>query len=116
MNKKKLDEEMEKLIGETQRPEIVMFLKLLRQVWQIDWTVAPYDVWTHFIEWDIPYFRRFMTLDEGDEDEEMELLQEWITSRAKGAKDQKSWQGQVVELIERVNNVRSSVANFKEYS
>jgi hypothetical protein len=108
MDKKKLDAEMAKLIGEVTQPEIVIFLKLLRQVWQIDWTVAPYDVWVRFMEWDIPYFRRFMTLDEGDEDEEMELLQEWIASRAKGSKDQKNWKGKIIGVIEQVNNVRKN--------
>jgi hypothetical protein len=113
MDKKRLDGEMIKLIEEAEKPETIIFLKLLRQVWQVDWTVAPYDVWAHFMEWDIPYFRRFMSLDEGDEDEEMELLQQWISSRAKAGKDQKGWKGQIIELIERVNNLRSSVGNFK---
>ncbi len=108
MDKQKLDGEMVKLIEATERPEVIIFLKLLRQVWQIDWTVAPYDVWVRFMEWDIPYFRRFMTLDEGDEDEEMELLQEWIASRSKGSKDQKNWKGQIIELIEQVNNIRKN--------
>ena len=111
MDKQRLDTELQALINATDSEELKIFLKLLRQVWQIDWTVAPYDVWTHYIEYDIPYFRRFMELDIGDEAEEMQLLQDWISSRAKlGGKDTGSnWKEQLKDLIEQVNRLRSTV-------
>lgn len=36
-----------------------IILGLTKQVWQIDWTVAPFDIISHYLEFDIPYFYRF---------------------------------------------------------
>jgi|GEM_PF-1543350 len=92
-----------------------IFIRLLKQVWEIDWTVAPYDVWCHMIEWDIPYFLRFMSMDEGDEAEEERLIRDWIGTRL-GLRKQKNrpeWKGRVVSLVEEMNQLRASVRKAK---
>ncbi|XZO04084.1 MAG: hypothetical protein ACM65L_10345 [Microcoleus sp.] len=62
-------------------PDQKIFLRLLKEVWQVDWTVAPYDVWTHMMEFNVPYFLRFMAVDEGDEEAEQQLIQDWLRLR-----------------------------------
>ncbi|HLO88371.1 MAG TPA: hypothetical protein VK203_25665 [Nostocaceae cyanobacterium] len=93
--------------------EETVFLRLLQQVWQIDWTIAPYDVWTHMVEWDVPYFRRFMILDEGDEAEEEQIIRDWTEARlALGGKDKgeaRDAKKRIVNLIQEVNELRSSI-------
>lgn len=90
-----------------------IFLKLLREVWQVDWTVAPYDVWTRMIEWDVSYFLRFMAVDEGDEAEEEQLITDWISSRVEFRKALTSagYKAKLVALIEEANRLRSAVRN-----
>lgn len=112
MDRQQLSEALSSAIDSGDRlPEEKIFLKLLRQVWQIDWTVAPYDVWSHMIEYDVPYFKRFMDADVGDEDEEIALLEEWIVSRTKlGGKDTGSnWKHRIIDLIDEANNLRVGV-------
>ncbi len=93
--------------------EETVFLRLLQQVWQIDWTIPPYDIWTHMVEWDVPYFRRFMLLDEGDEAEEEQIIRDWTETRLSlgnrdrvSARDSKK---RIVDLIQEVNQLRSSI-------
>lgn len=92
-------------------PEEKIFLRLLKEVWQVDWTVAPYDVWTRMIEWDIPYFLRFMGVDQGDEEEEEQLIQDWIASRTqlRAKNTGEDWRQRVVALINDVNHLRLSI-------
>jgi len=114
MNKQQLIEGIRSLIDrDNHTPEEVVFLKLLMQVWQIDWTIPPYDVWTHMIEWDVPYFRRFMLFDEGDEAEEEQIIRDWTESRLRlGDRDKSSMRDsrkRMIDLIEGVNQLRSSI-------
>ena len=51
---------------------------LTKQVWQIDWTVAPYDIIYRCLQFDITYFYQFMDADKGDEAEENALINEWV--------------------------------------
>lgn len=110
MDRQKLIEELEAAIGDRPEEEKI-FIKLLQQVWEVDWTVAPYDVWTHMIEWDIPYFLRFMGMDEGDEEAEEKLIQDWVASRVTLRKQStgQGWRQRVSALIDEVNHVRVRV-------
>jgi hypothetical protein len=58
-------------------PEEKIFLKLLKKVWQVDWTIPPSDVWFHMIQGDTDYFRRFMGAYEEHEEAEEQLIREW---------------------------------------
>lgn len=111
MNKQSLISALEEALNTGDRTdEEKIFIKLLQQVWEIDWTVAPYDVWTHMIECDVPYFLRFMAMDEGDEEVEDQLVQEWIASRlALRSKTGKDWKRRIVDLIDEMNQVRASI-------
>ena len=88
-----------------------IFVRLLKQVWQIDWTVAPYDVWTHMVSWDLPYFLRFMQMDVGDEAEEDKLILDWVSTRLKQRKGDTAgdWKKNVVALIDEMNQLRASI-------
>ncbi len=92
-----------------------IFILLLRQVWQIDWTVAPYDVWSRMIDWDIPYFLRFMEIDEGDEREEERLIQEWIGCRLALRRKEtgSAWKNRVMALIDEMNQLRARIRKEK---
>ena len=112
METQRLTAALEAAITRGDRPiEHQIFMKLLRQVWQIDWTVAPFDVWTHYVEWDVPYFLRFMSMDTGDEAEEQQLLIDWITSRIQmKRKDTGSgWKQGVMSLITEMCQLRETV-------
>lgn len=50
------------------------FIRMLRQVWQIDWSVPPSTIWLNLINRNQDYFLSFMDLDDGDEKEEKWLL------------------------------------------
>ncbi|MGK7928373.1 MAG: hypothetical protein AB4290_24555 [Spirulina sp.] len=110
MNKGKLDAAMKAAIAQKTAPEQKIFMQLLRQVWQIDWTVPPYDVWGHYIAYDIPYFLRFMKADIGDEAEEKQLIMDWISSRlelgGKSKEDAKSWKKELIALLDEANQIR----------
>jgi hypothetical protein len=115
MNKEQLAAGLESLLDSGNRTaEEEVFLRLLKQVWQIDWSIAPYDVWTHMIEWDIPYFRRFMILDEGEEGEEEQIIRDWTETRlGLGSKEKSSARDakkRIVELMQEVNVLRSMVS------
>ncbi|NEQ07201.1 MAG: hypothetical protein F6K63_34310 [Moorea sp. SIO1G6] len=108
MNKDALSEALIALANQDRPLSEKIFLKLLRQVWQIDWTVAAYDVWGHYIEYDVPYFLRFMKADVGDEAEEKQLLIDWIGSRLELRNQKGSGQDRLIDLIEEVNQLRAS--------
>ncbi len=88
-------------------PSEIIFLRLLDQVWQIDWTIAPYDVWVRMLEYDIPYFKRFMDLDRGDEAAEAQLIIDWVNARMTVRGSQ--WKDRIVALFEEVNRLREHV-------
>jgi len=110
MNKQALSEALEALAQQDRPLSEKIFIRLLKQVWQIDWTVAAYDVWGHYIEWDIPYFLRFMRADVGDEAEEQQLIIDWVSSRLELQKQEKGqdWKKRLIRLIEEVNQLRAS--------
>lgn len=89
-------------------PVARVVLGLTRQVWQIDWTVAPFDIVSHYLEFDIPYFYRFMAMDLGDEDEEQALLIDWIQSRNALNKEAKA---KLPALVDELNQLRVTARN-----
>lgn len=113
MDKQRLSEGIQSLIDKgNYTTEETVFLRLLKQVWQIDWTIAPWDVWTHMMEWDVPYFRRFMIMDDGDEAEEEKIIRDCTEARLLGAKEKSSpreVKRRIIELIQEVNVMRSSI-------
>ncbi|MDJ1185302.1 hypothetical protein [Roseofilum casamattae] len=112
MNKQTLVAALEAEVTKPGRgPEEIIFLRLLKQVWEVDWTVAPYEVWTRMMKWDIPYFLEFMRADVGDEREENQLIIDWITSRIamEGRDKGGSWKRQVCDLIDQMNRLRETV-------
>lgn len=111
METSKLVAALDAAIAKERPPEEKIFLRLLREVWQVDWTVAPYDVWTHMIEWNVPYFLRFMAVDSGDEAEEDQLIKDWMSSRLEFRKRESSAErkAQAVAVIEEVNRLRITV-------
>ena len=70
-----IEAEIEK---EDRLPDEKIFLRLLKEVWQVDWMVAPLDVWAHMLEGDIPYFLNFMGYNQENEEVEPQLIQDWI--------------------------------------
>ena len=108
MNKGALDNALLGL-SETKEGSFKIFVKLVRQVWQIDWTVAPYDIWGHYIEYDIPYFLRFMKADVGDEEEEKAIIIEWIESRLdlRKADTDSGWRSGLIDLLDELNQLRA---------
>lgn len=108
MDKAKLDAALQSVIaGKNGNDKI--FFQLARQVWQIDWTVAPYDIWGHYVNYDIPYFLRFMKADVGDEAEEKQLIVDWIMARMDLKKQNEGLPERVIALIDELNQLRASV-------
>lgn len=110
MDKGKLDAALQAAIA-TKEGADKIFFQLTRQVWQIDWTVAPYDIWGHYVDYDIPYFLRFMRADVGDEAEEKAILIAWIESRLnlKSKSSESGFHNHLISLIDELNQVRVSV-------
>lgn len=106
MNTEALIAELDTLIAQDRPVLVKVFLRLLKQVWQIDWTVAAYDVMSHYLEFDIPYFYRFMALDEGDEAEENQLIKDWVAARLQVKNTDKP---ALINVISEVNELRVQV-------
>ncbi len=102
MNKEALMAALDELIAKKEGVEKII-AQLTKQVWQIDWTVAVFDILSHYLEFDIPYFYRFMSMDIGDEAEEKQLLHDWIDSRDAVTKEIKAT---FPTLVEELNQVR----------
>lgn len=102
MNKAALDSALVALIGQKQGAAKVI-AQLARQVWQIDYTVAVYDIVGHYLEFDIPYFYRFMAMDRGDEAEEKQILMDWVNSRDALDKEGKQ---KIIDLVDELNQIR----------
>ena len=112
MNKQNLVAALEAEVTRNGRgPEEIIFIRLLKEVWEIDWTVPPYDVWCHMYDWDIPYFRQFMGADTGDEAQENQLIIDWITSRMalEGREKGSTWKRRVCALVDEMNQLRETV-------
>ena len=113
---KKLIEALDGLIAEKRSSAQNLFLRFLREVWQIDDSISPSDVWARMAAWDLAYFRPFMIEDTEDASEdpnkqtmidqgELQLLIEWISTRvpmrkAPGIKEK--------DLISTLNQLRDS--------
>lgn len=108
MNKQALVDGLAAKVAEDRPVSIKIFLRLLSQVWSIDWTVAAYDVMSHFLAFDIPYFYRFMALDAGDEAEENQLIIDWVNARLQIKGEMKA---DFIAVIEEVNQLRVAVRN-----
>ena len=102
MNKEALMAALDELIAKKEGVEKII-AQLTKQVWQIDWTVAVFDILSHYLEFDIPYFYRFMSMDIGDEAEEKQLLHDWIDSRDAVTKEIKA---ALPALVDELNQVR----------
>ena len=100
--------------GDRSLAERIIIL-LTRQVWQIDWTVSPFDVVSNYFEYNISYFLRFMDFDTGDEREEDRLIREWINSRVsmRYTKEDKAQKQRILELIDELNNLRARIRKEK---
>jgi len=104
MNKAKLDDGLLTLISEQPTPEAKVFLQLLREVWQIDWTIAPYDIYMHFWDMDITYFRRYQLIDEGDEAQENQLIFDWVALNLQQKDPMDSHE--LIKLFDQLNSLR----------
>ncbi len=102
MNKEVLDSSLVALIAKKEGAEKII-AQLARQVWQIDWTVAPYEIVSHYLSFDIPYFYRFMQMDVGDEEEEKQILVDWVETRDNLDKEIKK---KIPTLIEELNTIK----------
>ena len=80
MNKSALISSLDALIAKKDGSEKVI-AQLAKQVWQIDWTVSTYEIVSRYLAFDVPYFYHFMKMDIGDEAEERQILQDWVTTR-----------------------------------
>jgi len=109
MNKKKLVDALEALSKQPHRSlEEQFFIRMLRQVWQIDWSVSPSDVWHNLMHRNQDYFFDFMELDEGDEKEENWLL-ESLDARVEALIHKSSdsqWKIKFVETLDELNQLR----------
>lgn len=109
MNKKKLVDALESLSKQPNRSlEEQFFIRMLRQIWQIDWSVSPSDVWLNLMNRNQDYFFDFMKLDEGDEKEENWLIESLDTKVEaliqKGNDNQ--WKIKFVETLDELNQLR----------
>lgn len=82
MDTNKLIADLDRAIAKDRPPEKKIFLRLLREVWQIDSTIPPYEIWSRMIDFDLPYFLRFMSMDDEDENQEHQLITDWIRMRS----------------------------------
>lgn len=109
MNKKKLIDAVENLSNQASRsPEEQFFIRMLKQVWQIDWSVAPSDVWRNLMARNQDYFFGFMELDDGDDKEEDWLiasLGKMVEAFIQKSTDSK-WKSKIVDTIDELNQLR----------
>lgn len=114
MNKKKLIDALESLSMQAHRsPEEQFFIRMVRQIWQIDWSVAPSSVWRNLMSRNQDYFRGFMQLDDGDEKEEKWLLDsmdENVKAFIQKSNDG-AWKVKFVETIDELNQLRLKMQN-----
>jgi hypothetical protein len=108
MNKKKLIDALENLSKQPNRgPEEQFFIRILRQVWRIDWSVAPPDIWRNLMSQNQDYFLSFMELDDGDETEEKWLLDnmdEQLKAFIEKSNDA-AWKVKFVAILDELNQL-----------
>lgn len=89
-------------------PEEQFFIRMLRQIWQIDWSVSPSAVWRNLRSRNKDYFLGFMELDDGDEKEEewlLDSMDENIKAFIQKSNDG-AWKVKLVETIDELNQLR----------
>jgi hypothetical protein len=110
MNKNKLNDALEKLSMQLHRsPEEQFFIRMLRQVWQIDASVPPSDVWRNIIARNQAYFGEFMDLDDGDEKEEawlLNMMDEKVEAFIRNNSDP-AWRTKIITMIDELNHLRA---------
>jgi hypothetical protein len=109
MNKKKLVDAVENMSIQAHRSqEEQFFIRMVRQVWQIDYSVPPSEIWLNLIIKNQDYFPVFMNLDDGDEKEEKWLLDNWNENVEaliqKSAES--SWKPKIVDTFDELNQLR----------
>lgn len=104
MNKEKLDKDLVALINFQTETTEKLFLQVLRQVWMIDWNVPAYDIYMRFFDMDVSYVNRFMIMDSGDEEEENQLMINWVRAYAEIKNGFDS--NKLIGLIDQVNKIR----------
>jgi len=109
MNKESLLQSLNAAIAKYQDEPIArVVFGLTKQVWQIDWTVAPFDIVSHYLAFDVSYFSRFMSMHKGDEAEEQQLLKDWIDTRHTLDKEGKK---KLYGIAEELNQLRVAAKN-----
>ena len=109
MHKKKLIDAVENLSVQAHRSsEEQFFIRMLKQVWEIDLSVAPSDVWRNLMARNQDYFFSFMELDDGDEREESWLLSSFdaIAESLIHKSNDSKWKIKIVETIDELNQLR----------
>ena len=104
MDKAALDKALVDLIG-TKSGVAKVIVQLARQVWQIDWTVSTFEIVSRYLAFDVTYFYRFMKMDIGDEEEEKQILIDWITTRDSLDKEEKK---KIPALIDELNKIKGT--------
>ncbi|MEB3341122.1 hypothetical protein [Okeania sp.] len=109
MNKESLLQDLNAAIVKYKdNPVARVFFSLTKQIWQIDWTVPPFDILTHYLEFNIPYFVRFMSVDKDDEAEEKQLLIDWLQTKSALDKEGKT---RLPQLVDELNDLRTAARN-----
>ncbi|HAN75985.1 MAG TPA: hypothetical protein DCQ51_11885 [Planktothrix sp. UBA8407] len=112
MSKKKLIDAVEKLSMEAHRSsEEQFFIRMLKQVWQIDSSVPPSEVWRNLTARNQDYFFGFMELDDGDEREENWLLGslDAIVESLIQKNNDSPWKIKIVNTIDELNQLRLKI-------
>lgn len=109
MNKKKLINALENLSIQAHRSsEEQFFIRMLTQVWQIDWSVPPSAVWDNLMSRNQDYFLSFMELDDEDEREEkwlLDAMDENVKALIQKSTDG-AWKVKLVATIDELNQLR----------
>jgi len=109
MNKKKLIDAVENMSIQAHRSqEEQFFIRMVRQVWQIDYSVPPSEVWLNLTKKNQDYLSVFLNLDDGDEKEEKWLVDNWNENvEALIHKSAESgWKVKIVDTFDELNQLR----------
>ncbi len=105
MDTQKLFEALEAMLS-SYSEEQQTFIRATQQVWEIDWTVSPYTIYSSLLGRDFAFFTRFMAMDGGGvDDKEQKLLIDLI----KATFILQRQQGAMVSLIQELNDVRDRI-------
>lgn len=84
------------------------FIRMVRQVWQIDYSVSLSDIWLNLTTKNQEYFHVFLNLDDGDEKEEnwlLDNLHENVEALIQKSTES-SWKIKVVDTFDELNQLR----------